>query len=300
MKRIATGLICIFMIISMCSCSDGTKENPASDFEYRFSPDGEYAIIEKYVGKSTNVVIPAKIEGAAVSSLYGKNVDGFIKGVFEGTDVETVVIPKSVKYIGTCAFKDCVKLTSVEIKENSDLDMISVSAFENCYSLKTINLENATKLTVIENKAFYNCSSIETIKFPKDLETIGVQAFVNCSALKSINVPTKLNMMNMEGASFSGVGALEEIVFDEGRESIRGYCFFFITSTVKIVIPESVTSIDVTTFANSGTMNIYCLGDCPQISEEDGFSGNVTIYYDQTKAGWDTTPLKDVHTLIAN
>ena len=300
MKKIFITLLCIIIIISMSSCITKKEEDPASDFEYHFSSNDEFAIIEKYIGDSTNVVIPQEIEGRAVSSLFGKNVDGFIEGVFEGTDVETVVIPKSVQYIGNDAFENCSKLVSVEIEENSELHTISSQAFENCSALNNINLENATKLTCIENRAFYNCSSIESIKFPKDLETIGLEAFANCSALKSINVPAKLNMINLDGASFSGVNSLEKIIFDEGRENIRGYLFFTITSNVKIVIPKGVTNIDVTTFVNNGNMNIYFLGDCPQISEGDSFSGNVTIYYDPSTNGWDTTPLRNVHTLISN
>ena len=273
-------------------------ESPVSDFKYEFILNKKYVLINQYIGESPNVVIPSQIEGCPVTSLRGFDIDGFIQGVFQDTDIETVVIPKSIMLIGNRAFKNCTALTSVTIERGSDLETISIEAFQNCSLLKDINLENAEKLKNIEAQAFYNCTSIEKIKLPSNLETMGREAFVNCSSLKSINIPIKLNLMNIDGFRFYHVPALEEIVFDEGRESIQGYVFFGITSTVNIIIPKSVTSINTPTFSSIGAMNLYFSGDCPQLLGETQFAGTVTIYYDPQTSGWDTTPLKDVHTLI--
>ena len=310
MKKLLISLICLSMIISMCACAPTNKdnspdtnepvENPATDFKYEFLGEKEYAVITQYIGTSKNVVIPSTIEGCPVTSLKGFEVDGTIQGVFQDATVETVVIPKSVKWIGNRTFKNCTALTSVTLRENSDLQVISIEAFENCTSLKNINLEVAQNLKTIENVAFRNCSSIEKMKFPANLETIGEEAFSNCSALKCINIPKNLGLMNVEAASFCDLPSLEEIVFDEGRETIHGYAFFGITSTVNIRIPKSVTSVGIWTFSNSGTMNLYFAGNCPQFVDADQFAGNTVIYYDSTTTGWDTTPLREFHTFISN
>lgn len=275
-----------------------SETNPASDFRYEFTEDQQYVLITQYIGKSKNVVIPSQIEGHTVTNLKGTNSDTLTQGVFQDTDIETVVIPETVKVIGLQAFKNCTALSSVTIRPNSELQMISALAFENCSALKTIDLENAEKLKTIETKAFSNCKSIEKVQLPSNLETIGVEAFSNCSALRSVNIPTKLNLINLEKPSFYDVPALEEIIFDDGWQKIQGYGFFSITSTVNITVPESVTGIDADTFFSHGRMNFYFAGDCPQLIESDGFSGEVTIYYHPDTNGWDTTPLKDTHTLM--
>ena len=110
-----------------------------SDFEYEFSPSNESALITKYIGKSKNVVIPSKIEGRTVTALKSVSVNsenGDMQGAFQNTDVETVVIPETIKAIGSNAFKNCTALTTVTIKPDSELYSIDRGAFENCFSLK--------------------------------------------------------------------------------------------------------------------------------------------------------------------
>lgn len=305
MKKLLIILICLLMLVSMCSCTQvGTDkeftESPASDFKYEFTENKKYVLITEYIGKSKNVVIPSEIEGCTVTSLKGLDVDGFIQGVFQDSDIETVVIPDTVKVIGNRAFKNCTGLSTVTIQQDSKLQTICIEAFSNCVALKTINLKNAKNLKTIEVKAFYNCTSIEKVSLPSTLETMDREAFSNCSALKSVNVPTNLKLMNFDGARFYNVPALEEIIFDDGWQNIEGYVFFSITSTVNITIPESVISISPTVFASEGSMNLYFLGDCPQLSDADRFAGNVKIYYDSNTKGWNETPLKEAHTLIPN
>jgi len=275
-----------------------TEESPVSDFKYEFTEDQQYALINKYIGKDKNVIIPSQIEGRTVTFLKGYDVDGFTLGVFQETDVETVVIPETVKAIGGRAFKDCTALTSVTIQPNSKLQQIEVLAFENCTSLKVVNIENAEGLKTIGTKAFYNCASIQKIKLPSNLETIGAEAFSNCTALRSINIPTKLELVNFDAARFYNVPALEEIIFDDGWQSIKGYLFFGITSNVNMIIPKGVTSISATLFANSGEVNMFFSGDCPQLSDSDKFMGNVIIHYDPDTSGWDNSQWVNQYSLV--
>lgn len=276
-------------------------ETPAENFEYRFSENNENAVITKYIGTSKDVIIPSKIEGRTVKSLLGYQVDDILHGVFQGTEIETVVIPDTVIAMAGRTFKDCTFLSSVTIKPNSVLREIGNEAFRNCSSLKTINLEDAKNLKSIGSYAFNNCNSIERIILPENLESIGYAGFSECASLKSINVPSKLNLMpDVIGLRITDLPTLEEIRFDDSWQIINGYVYFGISSNVSIVIPKGVTSISACLFANGGNghVNLYFLGDCPQITDGDRFSGDVSIYYDPNTSGWDTTPLKEVYTLI--
>lgn len=261
-------------------------ENPATDFEYEIN-DAGYVFITKYIGSSKSVVIPSEIEGREVVSLKG----------FQDTPIETVVLPVTIRVIGAGAFESCTALTTVIIPPDSQLLAIQLGAFDGCSALKSIGIDNAENLKTIEMTAFRNCISIEKIKFPSNLETIGKYAFENCSALRSVNIPAKLELRYGDASRFYKVPALEEIIFDEGRESITGYVFFSITSTVNVIIPESVTNIDMLMFGNAGTLNLYFSGDYPQITNAD-MSGNVTVHYDPSTNGWDTIPLSEFHIMI--
>ena len=299
---------------SVSESSDNTQENsslnngsavtesPVEDFKYKFSEDNERVFITQYIGTSKNVVIPSKIEGRIVTSLIGYQVDGFLHGVFQDTDIETVVIPDTIKGTSGRTFKDCTFLYSVTIKQNSELRDIGNEDFRNCSSLKIINLEDAKKLKSIGSYAFNNCSSIERIILPENLESIEFAGFSECPSLKSVNIPSKLNLLpnDFRGLRFSDLPVLEEIVFSEDWKTINGYMFFGISSNVSIIIPKGVTSISVCLFGNGGDghVNLYFLGDCPQITDGDRFSGDVTIYYDPNTTGWDTTQLKETHALI--
>ena len=109
-----------------------------------------------------------------------------MQGAFQNTDVETVVIPETIKAIGSNAFKNCTALNTVTIKPDSELYSIDRGVFENCFSLKEINIEDAEKLKMIEARAFYNCEAIESMILPRALETIGTEAFANCLSLKGM------------------------------------------------------------------------------------------------------------------
>lgn len=313
MKKITLLFLALLLTVSLFACqdqSDDTPEttapetenempeaNPASDFEYRFTQNQEYILITKYIGKTKNVVIPSEIEGRKVITLYGTDVDGFLQGVFQDSNIETVVIPNTVLAISNRSFKNCTSLTSVTIQNNSELHTICIEAFENCSSLSKINLPNS--ITTIEAKAFYGCSSLVEIDLPNELTELGKDAIVNCTSLKKISIPTKVSLDSgfYGNAAIYNNPALEEVVFEEGWQEINGYVFIVTSSTVKVTIPKSVTAICPMIFGNNVKMNIYFSGDCPQLLERDYFVGNVTIYYDPSTAGWDNCSWKNHHTL---
>jgi len=90
----------------------GLKENPASDFDYKYVAAQSGIKITKYTGTSIRVRIPEKIEGEPVT---------VIKSAFSGSGIIEVYIPNSVTSIGYEAFSGCTGLTSVTYKGNIQL-----------------------------------------------------------------------------------------------------------------------------------------------------------------------------------
>ncbi|WP_029513347.1 leucine-rich repeat domain-containing protein [Mycoplasmopsis primatum] len=100
-----------------------------------------------------NVVIPSKVtfknntyDVAAIGT------EAFIKT----SQIESVTIPASVKFIGERAFMNCSKLKWIKFEnfENSELDSILQNAFTNCNSLEEVQLPK--KLLIVGEYAFSN------------------------------------------------------------------------------------------------------------------------------------------------
>lgn len=131
------------------------ERNIVSDdelFDYEILDGG--AIITKYKGSDTEVVIPDKIGGAPVTQI------GFY--AFEAKDeLLTVAVPATVEKICECAFCGCASLYSINLPD---------------------------KLKEIERGAFVDCVSLTTITLPESVEKVGEEAFTGCEGLTELNI----------------------------------------------------------------------------------------------------------------
>lgn len=84
--------------------------------------------------------------------------------------LETIKIPKSVKYI-----KD--------------------GAFYGCRNLETISFEKNSLLENIENFAFYDCSKLSSMFLPKFARDIKSSAFFNCKNLNKIIIEAESSLI---------------------------------------------------------------------------------------------------------
>lgn len=307
MKKIIAILALALLLLSMLAgCDGGNKDtvslspNPASDFEYEVNPAQNGILINRYIGTSENVVIPAEIEGLPVLSVRGVySEDGSLEsGTFEGSNIKTVVFPNTVLSIGYNTCKDCKELTSITFADGSGLTKIGGSAFEGCTALKEITLPNT--VTEIESRAFYGCSALTEVDLPDELLKIGGSAFSECTALKKITIPAKLdlNFINMGDSPLTLVPSLEQIVFEEGREAIRGIGLINGSCDIEITVPKSVKEFSSYPFyiGRDSKTEIVFLGDAPEIVDDENKNFGVSvIYYDSETSGWDTFAWKDVY-----
>lgn len=106
----------------------------------------------------------------------------------ERKDLIDIVIPKSVKKIGTSAFYFCSNLKSVTFEEGSDLKVIEYFVFQNCFALEKIVLPKS--LLQIKAHSFWSCFSLTSIELPESLEVIDAAAFF-ASQIASVKIPEK-------------------------------------------------------------------------------------------------------------
>lgn len=201
------------------------SESPASDFEYK-EEDGKNTITY-YKGKSTEIAIPAQIDGKDVTAI-GDNC-------FANKEITVVVCPNTLETIGESAFINCYDLA--EIYLNEGLQNIKKNAFLYCKSLEHIDIPST--MVCIDDLAFAS-AGIKEINFLCDSPEWGIGVF-NSSKVVEITIPSNLKIMG--DSMFANSQLLETVVIEEGVEKIDRQAFSTCKELKKVSIPASVTEI---------------------------------------------------------
>lgn len=148
-----------------------------NDCEFIFENANEnnvYNTITYSSSDDTVIEVPGFIDGKAVEKI-GDNC-------FMGNkNTEIIVLPDSVKEIGSFAFANCPNLKAVIAP---GAQKCGYMAFYNCRNLKSVNMPN---VTVADNGVFKNCCSLKNLQI-KELTDIYNQAFYCCEELTFLNV----------------------------------------------------------------------------------------------------------------
>ena len=209
------------------------------------------------------------------------------ESAFDGCQsLQSIKIPKSVKYIGSRAFantglteifipnatelgneicEECVNLARVEIGGN--IKELGGSLFEFCENLKEVTIPptlmaippafvrgcpNLTRFNippdveVIDVYAFDGCG-FEEIIIPAKVTHIGAAAFKNCRMLKKI-VFEGNSVVSIGQWAFSGCEALEELVLPDSIRRIEGDLFTECKNLKKVTFPSEVYEINPNSF----------------------------------------------------
>jgi hypothetical protein len=191
----------------------GGKANPATDFAYDLTEDGQGILIKKYTGGPGKVVVPAKIEDLPVLEIGDEAFDGksmtFSLDINSGTSsvgsksnanagITSITIPNTVRKIGKNAFANTA-ITSFIMPD---------SVTELAY--------NGLGISYV----FSGCKQLAEIRFSDNLELIPefLGGFSGLPALKKINLPK--NLKQLADGAFSGAGELNEIVIPDELKTI--------------------------------------------------------------------------------
>lgn len=141
---------------------------------------------------------------------------------FEKCAIETVVIPSSLKELGTDVFKNCASLKTLTIEASDEVLKVGYSPFWGCKLDKVFLDRELGDLQVLSFEKIFNDAGIKSIVFGENLSEI---PFI-----------------------VRGHVELEHVLIHEGAKKIEGYAFYGCTSLSNVSLPNSLLVIGSTAF----------------------------------------------------
>lgn len=168
-------------------------------------------------------------------------------------NVQEIILPESVSFIGVSAFCGCKNLTRINIP--AAVTQIKPGAFVNCDNLKTAeyggtlaqwcSMHDDGQLNrfaaAISMTDLDNLLSLTKLEIPDGVETIGSSAFAYCKNLTEVIIPESVTDIGF--SAFSSCENLTTIVLPSRLSSISTALFESCVSLKTIEIPESVSYI---------------------------------------------------------
>ena len=238
-KKFLSALLAVLIVMSLSSISALAAE---SNTDVAYAVEGGNIYFEKTTGiitdcdnTVTKAVIPAKIEGVAVTD------------------------------IGNNAFNNCEKLVSIDMPEG--ITSIGNNAFYYCESLTDVIIPDGT--VRIGSGAFYCCKNLSRVEIPGSVVSIGSEAFYNCSGLKRVTLPDGVNCVF--DSVFQGCTSLTSVLIPNSVMYIYGYAFQGCTSLKSVTIPEGVLTVDAFAFSGCSVLKTVNLPHSLEIIGNSAF-----------------------------
>ncbi len=174
--------------------------------------------------------------------------------VFAYTQIQTFDIPQEL-YIAPGAFEYSALQ---KVATGIDVTEINDGAFRNCRKLTSVELNE--DVTRIGDNAFSACTALTSIDFPESLVSIGDYAFYT-SGLTSLVVPNTVQQMGR--MAFAG-SALTEVSVVSGVKTLGDYAFAGCHATFRL--PMSLTEmgkypLGFTASENDGNVTVFKMED---------------------------------------
>ena len=177
------------------------------DGDFVLTQTGGTYTVSEYNGTDTIIEIPASYNGIPVTAI----ANNFQTNNINKNQIEAVVLPDSVTYIGDYAFAYASKLELINL---DNVEHIGEDAFSYNYALEEINLKKAT---YIDYEAFYYCTALKKIGGFDSIEYISDNAFELCPLTgEDLLFPATLSYIG--GGAFLDTH-IRGVLIDDGAEA---------------------------------------------------------------------------------
>lgn len=234
----------------------GTKSGP---YRYVLHFD-EAEIIDCDKEISGRVEIPSEFDGYKVGCI-GK------EAFCNCRNIESLVIPHSVKRIDDNAFDGCEKLIKVTVLYGTE--KIGDEAFSGCENLMSIDLPESIKQ--IGRGAFEGCSALTMVSLPSGISNIRRNLFRDCRNLTRVDIPNGVRCI--DDAAFFGCGNLVRADIPDSVDMIEQSAFERCSSLREIIVPDSVRFLGGWAFSGCEQADISISASLAEkvFSASDGF-----------------------------
>ena len=232
-------------------------------FEYT-EENGEITLT-KFKGGVTDVIIPANINGVAVTKL----ADGIFRN---NTEITSVTFDGTFENYDAKLFQGCTSLRSLVISgvydkqlyylfgdsineipesfaeitfaENSNY--VDGTMFKNEVANHIVTYVIPDGTTEIIHNQFGGYMHLQAVSIPDSVTNIGMQAFESCYELTSITIPNGVTCIKK--STFSNCEALTDILLPDSITTIEEHAFNGCRSLKNLNIPKNITSIGFNAF----------------------------------------------------
>ncbi len=237
----------------------------------KYSGEAEYINLPDQIEGKGNIFISAKVnwgdnakairfsDGCAspVGVLYAKE-SSYYTGAGIAPNVTSVVLPDGWRCIGR--FNKLPNLESIELPK--EIRYIWSETFEGCEKLKTVVFpEQTAGECEIYDRAFEGCKSLESVEIPEGVVQLGNDegmVFDECTSLKRVSLPGTLK--EIYAGTFNRCKSLSEITLPNETETIGSIAFSDCFSLKEIEIPDSVVKINYGAFVGCKDISIKYKG----------------------------------------
>ena len=232
-------------------------------FEYT-EENGEITLT-KFKGGVSDVIIPANINGVAVTKL----ADGIFRS---NTKITSVTFDGTFENYDAKLFQGCTSLRSlvisglydkqlyylfgdsineipesfVEITFAENSNYVDGTMFKNEVANHTVTYVIPDGTTEIRGKQFEYYRYMQAVYIPDSVKSIGQGAFYDCSRLTSVTIPDSVTEVGND--AFSQCRNLTDVITGKGIITIGDSAFNYCTELTNIIIPSSVASIGRNSF----------------------------------------------------
>ena len=246
-------------------------------FEYT-EENGEITLT-KFKGGVTDVIIPANINGVAVTKL----ADGIFRN---NTKITSVTFDGTFENYDAKLFQGCTSLRSLvisgvydkqlyylfgdsinEIPENfveitfaENSNYVDGTIFKNEVANHIVTYVIPDGTTEIKDSQFSGYGHMQAVSIPDGVTSIRNYAFEYCSRLTSVTIPDSVTSIG--GRAFDGCTNLKSVTISDNMETIGNYAFENCTNLTDLHIPDSVISIGGGAFVSCNKLIRTSKGIC--------------------------------------
>jgi len=286
-------LITIIIVPNVVNATVGDKFT-VDGIEYTVQTE-DTVIVSGYEGDITSVTIEESVTDGTNTYNVISIGDSAFKECNKLTDIE--ILGNSVKSIGDNAFWNCDSLISVELPDS--VVSIGANAFTLCEVLMDMKIPES--VTTIGESAFCYCRTLKNITIPSSITSIGARAFEECDTITSVNIPDTI--ASIPDRMLYACDSLENVTIPNSITSIGDAAFGMCRSLKDITIPNTVKSIGESAFAFDGLLTKIVIPegvtsieagtffDCPSLKEVELPDSLTTI---KMNAFWGCTSLTEI------